>query len=81
MEIARLSSATSSDVINHLKSIFARHGIPESVISDNRPQYSAELFQAFATEYGFVHHTSSPHFPQGNGAAERGEKTVKAAKE
>ena len=41
IEIAKLSTATSHDVINHLKSIFACHGMPESLTSDNKPQYSA----------------------------------------
>ena len=77
IEIAKLSTATSRDVINHLKSIFAQHGIPESLISDNGPQYSAELFNDFSREYGFTHITSSPHYPQGNGATERGVGTVK----
>ena len=35
MEIARLSRCTAEEVIMHTKSIFARHGIPEVVISDN----------------------------------------------
>ena len=60
IEIAKLSTTTSSDVIRHLKSIFARHGIPEEVISDNGPQYSSKLFSEFAMSYNFHHQTSSP---------------------
>ena len=67
-----LSMATARDVINHLKSIFAKHGIPESVVSNNGPQYSAGLFTDFSKEFGFTHVTSSPHYLQANGAAERG---------
>jgi hypothetical protein len=37
-EIARLYSTSSNAVINHLKSIFARHRIPQTFISDNGPQ-------------------------------------------
>ena len=37
-EISLLSDTTSVIVIKHTKSIFARHGIPEVVISDNGPQ-------------------------------------------
>ena len=70
VEIAGLFSTTSSDVINDLKSIFAHHGIPESVTSDNGPQYSSDPFQVFATKYGFVHRTCSPRFLQGNEEAE-----------
>lgn len=77
VEIAKLSTATSCDVINHLKSIFAQHSIPELLTSDNGTQYSAELFSKLAKKYGFMHLTSSPYHPQGNGAAERGVRTVK----
>ena len=77
IEIAKLTSTTSDDVITHLKSIFARHGIPETVMSDNGPQYAASIFKQFASEYRFTHDTSSPRYPQANGAAERAVKTVK----
>ena len=48
IEIAKLFGTGSASVINHLKSIFARHGIPEILISDNGPQYAAESFKNFA---------------------------------
>ena len=76
-EIARLSSTTSLAVINVLKSIFARHGIPECVRSDNGPQYSSHEFSRFAESYGFQHLTSSPRYPASNGQAERTVQTVK----
>ena len=78
IETAKLSSESSSEVIRHAKSIFARHGIPKQIISDNGPQYSSLEFKKFAEEYGFLHTTSSPKFPQSNGEAERAVKTVKA---
>lgn len=77
IEIARLDRTTTADVVTHLKSIFARHGIPEILISDNGPQYSSREFQDFAEEYEFRHITSSPYFPQGNGEAERAVATIK----
>ena len=77
IEVTRLNKLTSQEVINHTRSIFARHGIPEIVVSDNGPQYSADLYATFAREYDFEHVTSSPHYPQGNGEAERAVKTVK----
>ena len=47
-------------------------------MSDNGPQYTAVSFDHFANEYGFTHVTSSPGYPQSNGAAERAVRTVKA---
>ena len=77
IEMAKLNSTTSRSIINHLKSIFSRQGIPETVVSDNGPQYSCEEFSLFATSYGFTHVTSSPKHPSGNGEAERAVETVK----
>ena len=53
IEIARLNRATAEEVITHTKSIFARHGIPEVVISDNGPQYDSEAYATFAKDYQF----------------------------
>ena len=64
VEIAKLSGESSSNVIKHLKSIFARHGIPQEMVTDNGPQYSSHEFSKFAENYGFTHTTSSPRFPQ-----------------
>ncbi|UYV62759.1 K02A2.6-like [Cordylochernes scorpioides] len=75
-EIARLEDMTSASVIVHCKSIFARHGIPLEVRSDNGPQFGS-LFKEFAHEYGFTHVTSSPRYPQSNGFIESFVKIVK----
>ena len=77
IEIALLKGTSADEVIRHTKSTFARHGIPELVISDNGPQFSAESYAQFAMEYNFKHVTSSPYHPQGNGEAERAVGTVK----
>ena len=57
IEIAKLDSLTSEGVITDLKSIFARHGIPHTFVSDNGPQYSSSSFATFADQYGFCHIT------------------------
>ena len=77
IEIARLDRTTAAEVITRMKSIFARHGIPELVVPDNGPQYSCQSFKEFAEDYQFYHKTSSPYYPQGNGGAERAVKTIK----
>ena len=77
LEVVKLPTTTSQSVIKALKSMFARFGIPEIVVSDNGPQYSSQEFADFAKAYNFCHTTSSPHYPQSNGQAERTVKTVK----
>ena len=61
-----------------MKSIFSRHGIPDVVVSDNRPHHASKELTQFAKSYGFNHQTSSPYHPQGNGKAERAVRTVKS---
>ncbi|XP_033759897.1 uncharacterized protein K02A2.6-like [Pecten maximus] len=70
-EVNKLSNTSSSSVIAKLKVIFARHGIPEKLISDNGPQYSSDKFSNFARTWDFIHETSSPLYPQSNCLAEK----------
>ena len=60
IEVAMLKELYSLVTIDHTKSIFARHGIPELLVSENGPQYSSIEFQRFVTGYGFKHITSLP---------------------
>ena len=76
IEIALLKRTSAEEVIRHTKSIFARHGVPEVVVSDNGPQYSG-AYKKFAKDYQFTHVTSSPYYPQSNGEAERAVGTIK----
>ena len=77
VEVVKLKTTTSASIIEVLKPIFARFGIPETLMSDNGPQYSSQEFANFAKTYNFCHITSSPHYPQSNGLAERAVQTVK----
>lgn len=77
IEICHMPRTTSDVVIAKLKNIFSHHGIPETVISDNGPQFKSSEFQHFMEEWNFNHVTTSPHYPQANGAAERAVRTAK----
>ena len=78
IEIRKLSDTTSAGTIEALSSMFATHGLPDTVISDNGPQLASQMFSDFARAYEFTHVTSSPHYPQANGGAERAVQTIKA---
>ncbi|UYV82775.1 K02A2.6-like [Cordylochernes scorpioides] len=79
-EISLLQNLTAQEVISRLKSIFARHGTPETVRSDNGPQFQKVLgseFSKFSKEWSFKYITSSPKFPQSNGFIEAIIKNIK----
>nr|XP_029698987.1 uncharacterized protein LOC115251324 [Takifugu rubripes] len=76
-EVGMLQSTSSKTVISYLKTVFARHGVPCELFSDNGPQFSSGEFAVFAKEWGFKHTTSSPTYPKSNGLAESSVKTVK----
>ena len=76
-EVDRLDQLTSKNVIKKLKPHFARYGIPDTVVTDNGPQFISEEFQEFSTKYGFEHVRTSPYHHQSNGKAESAVKQAK----
>ncbi|XP_049268799.1 uncharacterized protein K02A2.6-like [Rhipicephalus sanguineus] len=79
-EIALLEDERPVTSIQKMKSIFAHHGIPDTVATDNWPQFhpcNTSEFSKFAREWGFKHVTSSPKYPQSNGFAKAAVKIAK----
>ena len=64
-EFSKFENQTSGNTILHLTCTCSRYGIPDKFINntDNGPQFSSEAFRQFSRDYGFVHTTTSPHFP------------------
>ena len=77
IEICKLTSTKSSAIIRNCKQQFARYGIPDHLISDNGPQFASCEFRTFTNDYQIKHTTSSPHYPQSNGRAEKAVQIVK----
>lgn len=77
IEVENLQSLTSKSIIQHMKRIIARHGIMDTLITDNGPQYKSQEFAEFTELYGIQHITSSPLRPQSNGLAEKAVQTIK----
>ena len=71
------NNMTSQEVIKYLQSVFAIHGIPLTLVTDNARQFTSAEFKAFVKEWEIQHITSSPYFPQSNGFIERMVQTVK----
>ena len=76
IEVTRLRDEAASTVVEACKEIFARHGIPHILHSDNAPYYASSTFRDFAADWRFTHTTSSPYHSQSNGKAEADRKSV-----
>ena len=77
LEVIPMGSMTSLKTIEVLRSLFARYGIPEEVVSDNGPQLASEEFAQFLKQNGVKFTRVPPYHPASNGAAERSVQTAK----
>ena len=51
-EIFVMENTTAEETISTLRSLFARMGLPDQIVSDNGPQFTSETFRKFATTNG-----------------------------
>ena len=68
---------TGQHIASQFKLICSEYGWPETIVSDNGPCYTSEIFTNLMIEYNVNHITSSPHYPQSNGLAEKYVQIVK----
>ena len=59
--------------------MFSRYGIPDQIITDNGPQFTAEEFKQFCIGSGINHALTAPYHPSTNGEAERFVQTFKTS--
>ncbi len=78
-EVVEMSTTTTAKTITALRHLFATHGIPEQIASDNGPQFTSSDFEEFTRKNGIKHTQSSPYHPASNGEAERFVRTFKEA--
>ena len=71
------SQCNAAKMISTLKELFTEHGIPESLCSENGPQFVSTLFADFATDWNFDHCTSTPTNPHSNGKAKAAVNIIK----
>ena len=78
-EVHHMSTTTTTKTIQVLRSLFARYGIPEQLVSDNGPQFVSEEFGTFMKRNGVKHIKCFPYHPSSNGLAEQFVLTFKQA--
>lgn len=77
LEVQETKSITSLSTIKILKEMFARFGIPSTVVSDNGPAFISSDFKAFMDTHGIHHKLMAPYHPASNGQGERYVQTLK----
>ncbi|EYC13949.1 hypothetical protein Y032_0042g619 [Ancylostoma ceylanicum] len=76
-EMIEMSNISASKTVKALKSLFARYGLQQTIVSDNGTQFTSEQFKTMCDEGGIVHIKTAPYHPQSNGQTERFVDTVK----
>ena len=66
-----MPSTTSEKTIDVLRTMFAQHGLPEHLVSDNGPQFNSVEFLKFVEGNRIKAILSAPYHPASNGLAER----------
>eukprot|EP00731_Ephydatia_muelleri_P021930 Em0014g521a len=79
LEVAVVSSCSSLCAIRFLRNVFATHGIPEQLVSDNGSAFTSSEFKKFVNRNAIRHTTSALYHPASNGLAERAVQTFTSA--
>ena len=75
-----LMTVTSAEkTVIEIRRIFAIHGLPCQIVSDNGAQFTSAHFTEFLKQNGIKHIRSAPYHPATNGEAERFVQTFKQA--
>ena len=62
---------TGKAIAHHMQSIFPEYGWPNTLVTDNGPCHTSKEFQILMQSMSVNHLTSSPHYLQSNGLAEK----------
>ena len=63
LEVIPVSAATSTVTIEKLRAIFATHGLPERIVTDNGTVFTSEEFEKFLHQNGIAHTRTAPYHP------------------
>ena len=77
IELSQLPDPNSNALIKAIKPVFATHGVPATLITDNGTNFISSEFRRFLKSWDVNHITSSPHHHQSNGRVEAAVKLMK----
>ena len=71
LEVVALNNSTSETTVKCLRKVFAVHGLPQVLVSDNGSAFIGSDLEIFLKKNGIRHIRSAPYHPKANGQAER----------
>ena len=77
LEVIFTTAMTAARTIEALRTLFARFGLPEEVVSDNATTFKSEDVETFLKQNGVKQILTPPYHPASNGAAERSVQSLK----
>jgi hypothetical protein len=70
-EVVPVPRITSRQTVTTIRKLCAQHGVPETIVSDNGPQFTSQEFKDFCIAITVSHILSPPYHAQSNGRAKR----------
>ena len=71
LEILPVTTAMAQGTVRKMKEVFATHGLPDQIVTDDGTHFTGTEFQQFMGQNGIQHIRVTPYHPSSNGLAER----------
>ena len=76
-EEIKVKDGKATTVRQILRTVFARNGVPKTIVMDNATEFCNESLVSWLKKIGCILYKTPPHHPQSNGIVERMVQTVK----
>lgn len=76
VEVAILKRISAKEIQEELFELFARHGLPRTIVCDNGRQFTDEGLKDWLNSYGAKVAHVAPYWPQANGEVERQNRSI-----
>ena len=77
LDVTLVKTTSTQCAIDSLRLLFATHGLPKTIVSDNGSAFTSDIFRTFCKSNFINLIFTAPYHPSSNGQAERMVKTTK----
>lgn len=75
-EVLRRGSTGTTDIVEKIRPIFLRMGMPDVLLTDNASNFSSGEMEEFCKHYAIQLKHTTPYWPQANGEVERQNRSI-----